>query len=72
MKCFPEISYVREHIGPISNKKFEFNKAISLMVECSIVQLGRPLRRRPNWTMVKMTILHHQKTTAKNLFLCLK
>ena len=43
MKSFPEISYVREHIGPISNKKFEFNEAVRSMVRCTMVQLGRPL-----------------------------
>ena len=43
MKSFHQISYVREHIGPISNNKFEFNKAVSLGVECTMVQLGRPL-----------------------------
>ena len=45
MKSFQEISYVREHIGLISNKKFEFNEAVSLGVGCIIVQLGRPLQK---------------------------
>ena len=43
MKSFHEITYVREHIGSISNMKFEFNEAVSLGEECTIVQFGRLL-----------------------------
>ena len=43
MKSFPEISYVREHIGIISNKNFEFDEAITLREGSTMAQLGRLL-----------------------------
>jgi len=43
MKSFPEISYVKQHIGLISNKKFEFNEAVTLRETSSSVTLGRLL-----------------------------